>query len=117
MKKYLFKSTTTMKEYNNKKWWIDGDIIRDFVTDAENITQALKNYCDFAENSGISISKNALKNKNAMYIDTPGDAVQCGYVITGKTDFNDDINYKWVSQFIDIWVKIFIIENPFKMEA
>ena len=24
---YIFKTTTTMKEYNNKKWWIDGDII------------------------------------------------------------------------------------------
>lgn len=21
--KFIFKTTTTMKEYNNKKWWID----------------------------------------------------------------------------------------------
>lgn len=24
---YIFKTTATMKEYNNKKWYIDGDIV------------------------------------------------------------------------------------------
>ena len=23
MKKYIFKTNVTMKDYNNKKWWID----------------------------------------------------------------------------------------------
>lgn len=27
MKKYIFKTTATMKPYNNKNWWIDGGII------------------------------------------------------------------------------------------
>lgn len=27
MAKYIFRTTATMKPYNNKNWWIDGDII------------------------------------------------------------------------------------------
>ena len=27
MNNYIFKTTTTMKEYNNKKWWVDSDIV------------------------------------------------------------------------------------------
>lgn len=26
---YIFKTTATMKEYNNKKWYIDGGIVSD----------------------------------------------------------------------------------------
>lgn len=29
MKTYIFRTTTTMKEYNSKHWWIDGNIIYD----------------------------------------------------------------------------------------
>lgn len=25
--KYIFETVATMKEYNNKKWWIDPDIV------------------------------------------------------------------------------------------
>lgn len=32
MAKYIFRTTATMKPYNNKNWWIDGDI-----TDPEQI--------------------------------------------------------------------------------
>lgn len=28
MKTYLFETSATMKEYNNKNWWIDSGIIR-----------------------------------------------------------------------------------------
>ena len=27
MKKYIFKTNVTMKDYNRQKWWIDGNII------------------------------------------------------------------------------------------
>lgn len=81
MNKYIFKTTATMKPHNSKKWWIDGDIIPD----------------------------NALKHKSPMYIDTAtGDAVQVGFVITGKTEFQRD-NGEWVTQFIDLWVEILTI--------
>ena len=27
MKTYIFKTTATMKEYNRRKWWIDGNVV------------------------------------------------------------------------------------------
>ena len=40
MKTYIFRTTTTMKEYNSKHWWIDGKIITEKVIAAENLTAA-----------------------------------------------------------------------------
>ena len=117
MGKYLFKSNVTMKAYNYKKWWIDGDIINDITIAADTLADALEKYKKFVENKGyISISKNALKNKQAMYVDTPTGVIQCGYVITGKTDFQDDNTYRCVEQYINIWVTISIIQNPFEIK-
>lgn len=105
MKKYLFKTTTTMKEYNAKKWWIERDYIPQTTIEAENVKEALAKYREFAEDHCVSISDNALKTKSAMYIDTVEGVKQCGYVITGKTDFNND--YKgWITQYIELWVNI-----------
>ena len=112
--KYQFKTSATMKEYNAKNWWIDSGIVRDIIVEADNINDALKQYqAIVSENFGIDISRNALKNKSPMYRDTPdGEAVQCGYVITGKTDFNND--YKgWVTHYIDLWVSVNVVVNPF----
>lgn len=53
MKKYIFKTTATMKPYNNKNWWIDGGIIPVKHIEAETVK----------------------------------DALQVGYVITGKQNF------------------------------
>lgn len=44
MNKYLFQTTVTMKPYNNKKWWVNSDIIRDIVIEADNINKALSQY-------------------------------------------------------------------------
>lgn len=113
MKKYLFKTTTTMKEYNNKKWWIDSNIVRDKYINAENLNEALEKYRELVkENEYILISNNAMKTKSAMYIDTVnGETKQVGYVITGKTEFEDRENYKWSEQYIDLWVSILTIEE------
>lgn len=113
MKKYLFTTTTTMKEYNNKKWWIDSDIIRDKYISAENIDEALEKYRESVkENEYILISNNAMKNKNPMYVDmVNGGTKQIGYVITAKTEFEDKENYKWSTQYIDLWVRILTIEE------
>lgn len=112
MKKYLFKTTATMKEYNNKKWWIDSDIVRNKYINAENLNEALEKYREFVgEKEYITISNNAIKNKNPMYRDTiNGEVKQVGYVITGKTSFQDD-NYNWSEQYIDLWVEILTIED------
>lgn len=114
MKKYLFKTTATMKEYNNKKWWIDSGIIREITINAENIEKAIEQYREkVIERDYINISKNALKNKSPMYIDsTNGEPIQCGYVITASTEFDND-RRGWIKQYIDLWVTINIIVNPF----
>jgi hypothetical protein len=112
--KYQFKTTATMKVYNNKNWWIDPGIVREITVEADNIKSALDQYRETVQDQYyINISKSALKNKSPMYRDTAdGDAQQCGYVITGSTDFNDD-NRVWVTQYIDLWVTIHIVSNPF----
>lgn len=111
---YLFRTTATMKHYNNKNWWIDGDIIRNLYIDAENVNEALKQYQETTRDRyGVEISNNALKCKYPMYIDTPNGAKQTGFVITAKTDFRDDTRYKWVTQYIDLWVSISIIQDAF----
>lgn len=115
MKNYIFRTTTTMKEYNNKKWWIDSGIVTDKYITAENVTAALEQYKTDVENKHyITISNNALKNKSQMYVDTVnGDSKQVGFVITGKTEFEND-NHKWTAQYIDLWVNIItVIDTEF----
>lgn len=70
---YIFKTTATMKEYNNKKWWIDGDIISNMRINADSVENALEIYRERVEEKHyISISRNAIKNKSEMFVDTPG---------------------------------------------
>lgn len=114
---FIFKTTTTMKEYNSRKWWIDSGIVREIRITADNLRAALEQYREIvAEKHYITISDNAIKNKNPMYVDTPnGEPKQIGYVITGKTDFEDRNNYKWSTQYIDLWITILtVIDTNFE---
>lgn len=112
MKNYIFKTTTTMKEYNRRKWWIDGDVVREKHIQAENLTAALLAYREqVQEREYITISDNALKNKFPMYIDTETGAKQVRFVITGQCDFEDRDNYRWSKQYIDLWVTILIVTD------
>ena len=62
MNTYMFNTVTTMKAYNNKKWWIDGDIIRTKYIEANTVNEALKKFQEIVENDNyISISKYTLK--------------------------------------------------------
>ena len=108
MKNYIMKTTATMKPHNNKKWWIDPGIVREIRVSAENARDALNQYREILEEKYyISISDNAIKTKSEMYVDTKsGEPQQIGYVITGKTDFEDRDNYRWSAQYIDLWVEI-----------
>lgn len=108
---YIFKTTATMKEYNNKKWYIDGDIVSDMRINADSVENALKIYQErVVEKHGISISKNALKNKSEMFVDTAdGNTKQVGYVITGKTDFDKGDYTGYSTQYIDLWVTIITV--------
>lgn len=64
---YIFKTTATMKEYNNKKWYIDGGIVSDMCINADSVENALEIYRERVEEKHfINISKNAIKNKLVM---------------------------------------------------
>lgn len=108
---YIFKTTATMKEYNNKKWWIDGDIISDMRINADSVENALEIYRErVAEKHYINISKNAIKNKSEMFVDlSDGGIKQVGYVITGKTEFDKGDYSGYSTQYIDLWVTVLTV--------
>lgn len=108
---YIFKTTATMKEYNNKKWYIDGGIISDMRIDADSVENALEIYREQVEEKHyINISKNAIKNKSKMFADlSDGSVKQVGYVITGKTEFDRGDYSGYSTQYIDLWVTILTV--------
>lgn len=107
---YIFRTQATMKEYNNKKWWIDSGIISEKRINADSMGKALEIYRErVADENYIDISRNAIKNKSEMFVDTPDGVKQVGYVITGKTEFEDRNNYKWSQQYIDLWVTVLTV--------
>lgn len=76
---YIFKTTATMKEYNNKKWYIDGGIVSDMRIDADSVENALEIYRERVEEKHyITISKNAIKNKSEMFVDLSDGGVKYG---------------------------------------
>lgn len=115
MKNFIFKTTTTMKPHNCKKWWIDSDIITEKRISAETIAALDEYRAQVEDRHYIAISNNAMKTKEPMYIDTPtGESKQCGYVITGKIEFQDDFG-NWTSQYIDLWVSVLtVIDTDFE---
>lgn len=115
---FLFKTTATMKPYNNKNWWIDSDIVREIKVTANTMREALEKYREIVkERHYVEISLNAIRHPEPMYRDgADGDAVQVGFVITAKTDFEDRDRYKWSTQYIDLWVTVYTVSNPFEVE-
>lgn len=110
--KFLFRTNTTMKEYNNKKWWIDSDTVPEMIIREDDLEAALKTYRILAkEQAFVDISDNALKKKDPMYVDTEKGPEQVGYVITASTDFEVDYS-KSSRQYIDLWVSIYEIHQP-----
>lgn len=115
---FIFKTTATVKEYDRKKWWIDGNIISEKRISADSIQQALESYRELVETAHyVTITKNALKNRQPMYRDSRnGVSKQVGYVITAKTDFEDCYGV-FVSKYIDLWIEIItIVETTFPEE-
>ena len=111
---YTFNTTATMKPYNEKQWWIDSNYIREITVEADDIETALNEYKRIVEDKYCAtISNNAIKNKRPMFIDDKnGETKQVGFVITGKTDFQDDSG-SWSEQYIDLWVDVAILVSPF----
>ena len=108
--RFIFKTSATMKDYNRDKWWIDEGIIREKIITADSTAEALDKYVKLVESDDYTtITKNAIKNKKAMYIDNEnGEAEQCGYVITASQYFQDD-DGKVSKQYIDLWITILTV--------
>lgn len=108
---YIFKTTATMKEYNNKKWYIDSGIVSDMRINADSVENALEIYRErVKEKHFINISKNAIKNKSKMFADLlDGSVKQVGYVITGKTEFDRGDYSGYSTQYIDLWITILTV--------
>ena len=86
---------------------------------AENVNAAVKEWAaQVEEKHYVTISRNALSNKSPMFVDgANGEPVQVGFVITGKTDFQDDFG-RWSGQYIDLWVEILSVSSvDFEGEA
>lgn len=110
MNKYLLKTSACMKPYNHKKWWIMGDIISQLRIEAKDVNDALKKYKNIVEERfGVTISENALKNKEPMFVDVDGEAKQNGYVITASTNFEDRSANAYSRQYIELWVEILTV--------
>lgn len=114
MATYRFETHATMKPYNCKQWWIDSGIVRPVEVEAETLTEALNLWRNkVMERDYIEISRNAIRNKQPMYRDyKDGRTEQVGYVITGKTEFDKGDYTGWSTQYIELWVSIYIIEAP-----
>jgi len=116
MKTYLFITTTTIKPVDEGKWWIDNNLIPNIYIKAENLNKALKEYQQKIDDHGVTISDHAIKNKSPMFIDDEnGNPIQIGYVITGKTLF-DNGGKGWIDKYIDLWIEIQEVKNPFIKE-
>lgn len=117
MKTYLFITTTTVKPIDKKKWWIDNKLVSNMYIHANNLHDALKEYQKRIENDyAITISNHAIKNREPIFRDDKnGNSFQVGYIITGKTLF-DNGRRGWINRYIDLWIEIQEIYNPFIKE-
>lgn len=107
MKTYRFVTSCAMKEYNRKKWWIDAGMVRPMEIDAETYRNAFETWADRVKNEyGVSISNNAIRNKEPMYRDGPGGSYQCGFVVTGLSEFDRGDYSGYSKQYIELWVEI-----------
>ena len=59
---YIFKTTATMKEYNNKKWYIDGGIVSDMRINADSVENALEIYRERVEEKHWAIIPDTAHN-------------------------------------------------------
>ena len=113
-KQYSFNTSTTVKEKDRGKWWLNNDLVRTIELEAISLCEALEKYRQIVnDRTDVRISKNAIQKKEKMFIDRRfGErSKQIGYVITGSTCFERE-NGGFVNKFIDLWVEIRVINYP-----
>ena len=117
MKTYLFVTTTTVKPIDEGKWWIHDKLVPNMYIRANRLHEALKEYQKRIEDDyGITISNHAIKNREPIFRDDKnGNLIQVGYIITGKTLF-DNGGRGWINRYIDLWIEIQEVKNPFIKE-
>lgn len=111
---YSFKTSTTLKEKDRGKWWLDYCLVKTIELEASNLYDALDKYRQVVNDMEIvQISKNAIQKREKMFMEIKpgGHSKQIGYVINGSTCFQRD-NGDLVNKFIDLWVEIRVITYP-----
>ena len=108
MEKQIFAEVVTTAK--TQDFWIDARISKVILSESteEAFEEILK---EMEDRYFINFSKNARKNKSAMYRDTDDGSVpkQIGWTITGKTqvDFDGD----WKQKYVDCWVEMYELKN------
>lgn len=110
MKQYLFQTTTTE---NTSDFWIDRNIVNNFIVSANNLNEAKQKYFEFVFDSAyITISKTQQRKANKMYVDTKnGETKQVGFVFVGSTEI--EFNYQYKKRYVSLWCVINELNNPF----
>lgn len=110
---YSFKTSTTLKEKDREKWWMDEDLVKTIELDASNLCEALEKYREIVNDMYyVQISKNAIHKKEKMFMDIkPGGSKQIGYVINGSTFFEREKGV-FIKKFIDLWIEIRVVSYP-----
>ena len=110
---FLFITNTTVKEYDQKNWWIDKNTVPEFRIKASSLKEALEKYRQLVEEKAyVSVSASAIQNKQPMYHDlSSGQVEQIGWIITGSTDLCESYGtYK--KKYLDLWVEVLQVDKP-----
>lgn len=106
MSSYIFATTAMPKNYNYNRFWLEEEFIKPKRIKAASVEAALLQYSmDIQNAEGVSISKNAIKNKTPMYLDIESGSVQVGWVITASVYIENSVG-AWKKQYIDLWIQV-----------
>lgn len=62
--RYSFKTSTTLKEKDRGKWWMDKNLVKPIELEASKLCEALENYREIVNDGyDVQISKNAIQKK------------------------------------------------------
>ena len=104
MNTYLFRTTVTP---TTNDFYYDSNTVADFITNAETIADARKEYAEYVMNRYyIEISKSNQMRPQKMYRElSDGTHFQCGYVFRAKTEI--DFRSGWKRRFVSLWTEIY----------
>lgn len=112
MNKYLITTKVYKKGYyNGEFFWREEKRIQPIKIEAISANEAFELFTEKIQKNGIvSISKNALKNKNPLYGDLLGN-LQIGWIITDNIFIDVGIN-EYSTKYFDMFVEIEELSIP-----